>query len=73
VVDPLFERDVAKGEEQVDGGLRGQLLADTTAIIADRLGREDTPESEMLTALDGVPFRLNNDRGDRYQIKLSCR
>jgi hypothetical protein len=41
------------------------LLDETTAIIADRLGQEDTPEWEMLAVLDGVPMSIVVEAADR--------
>ena len=53
----------------MDSGVR-VLLAEATAIIADRLGRQDTPESEMLAALDGVPMSVVLAAADRLGVTV---
>jgi hypothetical protein len=51
--------------------LRGQVLLDeATAIIADRLGRRGTPESEMMWALDGVPMSIILEAADRLGVTV---
>ena len=70
----LLEHDSAVEQEEhgrerwmTDPGAR-VLLAETTSIIADRLGREDTPESEMLAAIDGVPASIVFEAADRLGV-----
>jgi hypothetical protein len=53
----------------MDSGVR-VLLAEATAIIADRLGRQDTPESEMLAALDGVPMSIVLEAANRLGVTV---
>jgi hypothetical protein len=48
----LLDRDVAVEQEE-----RWMTDSGASVLLAeDRLGREDTPESEMLASLDGVPM-----------------
>jgi hypothetical protein len=53
----------------MDSGVR-VLLDEATAIIADRLGRQDTLESEMLAALDGVPASVVLAAADRLGVTV---
>ncbi|HZZ25076.1 MAG TPA: hypothetical protein VFE60_22050 [Roseiarcus sp.] len=51
----------------MDPGTR-VLLAEVEGIIADRLGRRDASEREMLWALDGVPMSVVLEAADRLGI-----
>jgi hypothetical protein len=68
----LLEHDQAIDEQEghrreMDSGVR-VLLAEVTAIIADRLGREGAPEREMMWALDGVPMAIVFEAADRLDV-----
>ena len=56
-------------EHWMDSGVRA-LLAEVTAIIADRLGRQGTPEREMMWALDGVPASIIFEAADRLGVTI---
>ena len=71
----LLEHDVAVEEQEGGGRERWMedsgaqvLLSETIEIIADRLGREDTPELQMLAALDSVPMEIILAAADRLGV-----
>jgi hypothetical protein len=56
-------------EHEMDSGVR-VLLAEVVAIIADRLGRRDTPEREMMWLLDAVPMSIILEAADRLGVTV---
>jgi hypothetical protein len=65
----LLERDVIEveqeghGRESRDDGVR-VLLAEVEGLIADRLGRGEALEREMMMRLDGVPMSVIVEAAD---------
>ncbi|HEY1864209.1 MAG TPA: hypothetical protein VGG77_11105 [Roseiarcus sp.] len=68
--DDTVEQEGRRSERWVmDPGV-AVLLAEVTAIIADRLGRRDTAEREMMWMLDGVPTSVILEAADRLGVTV---
>ena len=67
----LLDRIVIEVEQEERGwkdDATRVFVAEIVQIIADRLARRDTPESEMLWVLDGVPMSVVFEAADRLRV-----